>query len=173
MCIRDSRGSEELLISAKYFDRNYVLDKEGKLSLQLKDLERGEVREIPFMLRNTNYEVDLSNLTPGEYNFTVKVAGEPLSKSGTFRLLSFDVEKQFTGANAAVLRAVAEEKGQQLYFPDKPEELKKELLSSKTYLPVQKSRENNVPLIDWYYLLGIIILTLSGEWFLRKYYGYI
>ena len=167
------RGSEELLISAKYFDRNYVLDKEGKLSLQLKDMESGEVREIPFMLRNANYEVDLSNLTPGEYNFTVKVAGEPLSKSGTFRLLSFDVEKQFTGANAAVLRAVAEEKGQQLYFPDKPEELKKELLSSKTYLPVQKSRENNVPLIDWYYLLGIIILTLSGEWFLRKYYGYI
>ncbi len=167
------RGSEELVISAKYFDRNYVFDSEAKLSLQLKDNAEGEVREIPFMLRNDNYEVDLSNLPPGEYNFTVKVAGEGLSRSGTFKLLSFDVEKQFTGANAATLRAVAEEKGEELYFPDSPDVLKKKLLSSKSFLPVQKSRENNVPLIDWYYLLGIIILALSGEWFLRKYYGLI
>ncbi|MEG9326885.1 VWA domain-containing protein [Salinimicrobium catena] len=166
------QGTEKLLISARYFDRNYVFDSEAKLNLRLKP-ESGEVREIPFLLRNNNYEVDLGNLPPGQYDFTVKVAGEDLSRSGSFRLLSFDVEEQFSGANTENLKAVAAKKDQQLHFLDKPEVLKEQLLSSKTYLPVQKSRENNVPLIDWYYLLGIIILALSGEWFLRKYYGYI
>ncbi|SDL19350.1 hypothetical protein SAMN04488034_102586 [Salinimicrobium catena] len=166
------QGTEELLISARYFDRNYVFDSEAKLSLRLKP-KSGEEREIPFLLRNNNYEVDLGNLPPGQYDFTVKVAGEDLRRSGTFRLLSFDVEEQFSGANTENLKAVAAKKDQQLYFLNKPEVLKEQLLSSKTYLPVQKSRENNVPLIDWYYLLGIIILALSGEWFLRKYYGYI
>jgi hypothetical protein len=166
------QGTEKLLISARYFDRNYVFDSEAKLSLRLKS-ESGEVREIPFLLRNNNYEVDFGNLPPGEYDFTVKVAGENLARSGSFRLLHFDVEEQFSGANTQALKAVAARKGQQLHFLDKPEMLKEQLLSSKSYLPVQKSCENNVPLIDWYYLLGIIILALSGEWFLRKYYGYI
>lgn len=167
------RGSEELIITAEYFDKNYVFDPNANISIRLKNEETGEVQQMPFLLNRNRYSVDLSNLKAGEYNFTVTVSGENLSRSGKFKLLSFDVEKQFFGANYKALQTVAVEKGQQVYFLNDPEKLKARLLSSKTLLPVQKSRENNVPLIEWYYLLGIIVLSLSIEWFLRKYYGYI
>lgn len=167
------RGSEKLIIIAEYFDKNYVFDPTAAISIQLKNEETGEVQQIPFLLGENRYNVDLSNLKPGEYSFTASVSGEDLSRSGKFRLLSFDIEKQFYGANFRSLQKVAEEKNQEVYFLNDPQALKKGLLSANSLLPVQKSRENNVPLIEWYYLLGIIVLSLSIEWFLRKYYGYI
>lgn len=167
------RGSEKLIITAEYFDKNYVFDPNANISIRLKNVETQEVQQMPFLLARNSYSVDLSNLKRGEYGFMVTVAGENLSRSGKFKSLSFDVEKQFFGANYRALQKVAEEKGQQVYFLNEAGKLKTRLLSSKTLLPIQKSHENNVPLIEWYYLLGIIVLSLSIEWFLRKYYGYI
>ena len=46
-------------------------------------------------------------------------------------------------------------------------------LKDERYLPIQKSSKNIVPLIDWKYLLFLIVLTLAIEWFLRKYNGLI
>lgn len=167
------QSTEELVITAEYFDRNYVFDPDAKINLSLKEEATGEKRQIPFLLRNNRYEVQLGSLSPGDYSFSVTVAGEGLSRAGNFSLSTFDVEKQFSRANLEAFRSIAEDKGQKIYFLNKVETLKKELLNTKSYLPVQKSRENNVPLIDWYYLLGIIIFSLGVEWFLRKYYGYI
>ncbi|MDX1753966.1 MAG: VWA domain-containing protein, partial [Salinimicrobium sediminis] len=98
---------------------------------------------------------------------------EGLSRSGTFRIMDFDVEQQFAGANFEALQEVAESKGQKVYFLKDFEAIKDQLLSDNSYATVQKSQQKDVPLIDWKYLLGIIILALSAEWFLRKYYGLI
>lgn len=167
------QSNEELLITAEYFDRNYVFDPGVRINLSLKNESTGDMRQIPFLLRNSRYEVHLGSLSPGEYSFSVNVSEEGLSRAGSFSLSTFDVEKQFSRANLEAFRSIAEDKGQNLYFLNKGQFLKNELLHTKSYLPVQKSRENNVPLIDWYYLLGIIIFSLGVEWFLRKYYGYI
>ena len=166
-------GSKALVITAEYFDENYTFDPGGSLSMRLKNEETGERLEIPFGLSGNNYSVDLGNIAPGNYSFTVYVSGEKLSKSGNFRLADFDVEQQFVRANLGGLQNIAAEKGQKTYFLNDFKALKQQLLTDNSYIPVQKSRINTVPLIDWFYLLGIIILALALEWFLRKYYGYI
>ncbi|GAB2768620.1 vWA domain-containing protein [Salinimicrobium soli] len=166
-------GEQEPLISAEYFDKNYVFDPGKELVLRITNKETGEKRQIPFRLAERHYDVDLSSLPAGEYEFNAYVEGEGLAKTGSFEILSFDMEKQFTGANLEELQMIATQKEQKLYFLEDADQLRNDLLSSNSYLPVQKSRQNNVSLIDWYYLLGIIILLLSLEWFLRKYRGYI
>jgi hypothetical protein len=45
------------------------------------------------------------------------------------------------------------------------------LLNDNRYQQVQKREQKVVPLIDWKYLLGLIVLILSAEWFIRKYNG--
>ncbi|MFD0975502.1 vWA domain-containing protein [Salinimicrobium gaetbulicola] len=167
------RGGESLVIKADYFDKNYVFDPDASLTLSLKNETTEKLQQVPLILKGKSYNVDLSNIEPGEYSFTVNVQGKNVSRSGKFKLISFDVEKQFFSANYKDLDIIASKRGERVYFPDDFEELKSKLLKTKKYLPMQKTRENNVPLIDWYYLLGIIILSLSLEWFLRKYYGYI
>ena len=83
------------------------------------------------------------------------------------------MEDQFAGANLSGLQQVADSYGGRLYFPDQYKEIKEALLSDNKNTTVQKSRQNRVSLIDWYYLLGIMALSFSAEWFLRKYHGLI
>ncbi|MCC8360284.1 VWA domain-containing protein [Salinimicrobium sediminilitoris] len=165
--------SEEIIIRADYFDQSYEFDRRAALELRVKNKETGEQRQIPFLLNDRSFEVDLSSLSGGDYDFTVKVEGENLSRSGSFRILDFDVEKQFARANLEGLRNIAQLQGQNLYFLNDFERLKSELLSADSYPTIQKSRKNDVSLIDWKYLLGIIVLALSAEWFFRKYFGLI
>ncbi|WP_324718927.1 VWA domain-containing protein [Salinimicrobium sp. HB62] len=166
-------GSEAVIISADYFDQSYNFDPRANLELQLENIETGEQRQVPFLLKGNSFEVDLSSLQAGNYSFEVKVAGENISRSGSFRILDFNVEQQFARANLEGLQQIAAQKGQEIYFLSEFSRLKNELLSSNSYATIQKSRQKDVSLIDWKYLLGIIILALSAEWFLRKYYGLI
>ncbi|MDX1603267.1 MAG: VWA domain-containing protein, partial [Salinimicrobium sediminis] len=166
-------SSEEVILQADFFDRNYNFDPRASLEISIMNEATGDKRQVPFLLKENSYEVDLSSLEAGVYNFTVNVSGEGLSRSGTFRIMDFDVEQQFAGANFEALQEVAESKGQKVYFLNDFEAIKDQLLSDNSYATVQKSQQKDVPLIDWKYLLGIIILALSAEWFLRKYYGLI
>ena len=162
-------SGDDIVLKAQYFDRNYEFDPRGKLGLTVKNKETNASQVFPFLLRNNLYEVDLSNLTAGEYAFTVKVEGEQLSKSGNFTIVDFDVEKQFLSANLGALQQL----NNQVYFPNQFEQLKQNLLAAPEFKPIQKSKQEISPLIDWIYLLAIIIFCLSSEWFLRKYYGLI
>src|SRR5690606_16320139 len=119
------------------------------------------------------YQVELSQLKPAEYSFTVRAEGANLNRSGSFTVVGFNVEDQFATANLAGLRQVAQDQDGILYFPDKASEIKDALLSDIKNTTVQKSRQNHVSLIDWYFLLAIIALSFSAEWFLRKYHGLI
>src|SRR5699024_9115915 len=111
-----------------------------------------------------------SGLEAGEYRFVVEVEGESSSKQGEFTLIDFDVEKQFLSANVDKLRQIATDS---LYFLADPDTLIEDLVKSEDYKPVQKSKTSRSALINWKYLLYIIIFSLSAEWFIRKYSGLI
>ena len=38
---------------------------------------------------------------------------------------------------------------------------------------IQKESKNVIPLIDWKYLLALIVMALASEWFIRKFNGLI
>ena len=162
-------SGEDIVLQAQYFDKNYEFDTRGKLNLTIKNKETDASQIFPFLLRNNQYEVDLSNLPAGDYTFTAKVEGEQLSKSGSFTIVDFEVEKQFLNANLSAFQQLSDE----IYFPNQFEEIKQQLLQSPDFKPIQKSKQEVSPLIDWVYLLAIIVFCLSSEWFLRKYYGLI
>ncbi|NJW53177.1 VWA domain-containing protein [Salinimicrobium oceani] len=166
------QGNDGISIQAEYFDKSYLFDPRGSLEMVLTAKE-GEQRQIPFLLKENSYEVDLSSLPPGEYAFTVRVKGDGLMRSGNFSIMDFNVEEQFASANLDGLQRIAREKDQDIFFPTGFEQLKNELLSDSSYAAVEKSRQKDVSLIDWKFLMLIIILSLSAEWFLRKYYGLI
>ena len=166
-------GNDRIVLSAQYFDRNYQFDPGAELSLELTNQNTGDSQVVPFLLKQRKYEVDLSNLPSADYEYSALVAGENLSETGRFRVIEFNVEQQFSSANISGLRQISAEGSKPLYYVDDPGPVIERLLSDNSFIPVQKSRKNDVPLIDWYYLLAIIALSLSTEWFLRKYYGLI
>lgn len=164
-------GSNNAKIKASYFDEAFVFDANATLVLKLKNGSNDNSSEIPMLLKNNFYEADLSYLSPAMYSFTVKVEDENRSKSGSFTIIDFDVEQQFSATDYKKLGQLAARTGGALYFPSQVEDLITRITDDKQFVPTQKSTKNVVSLIDFRILLGLIIAALSAEWFIRKYNG--
>ena len=164
-------NSSETKIKATYFDEAFVFDSNASINIKVESKSTNTSVEVPMLLKDGYYEADLSNLPPGKYDFVATVTKGNLSRSGSFSILDFDAEKQFSSSNYAKLNRLAKNTGGKLYFPDHMDSLVEALETDPKFVPVQKSKQNVVPLIDFKFLLGIIIAALSLEWFIRKYNG--
>ncbi|MEO9514018.1 MAG: VWA domain-containing protein [Flavobacteriaceae bacterium] len=160
-------------IRAHYFDEAYTFDQNSIIKIQLKGKENDFSRESPMLLKGSFFEVDLSDLEAGEYTFTATVEGENLKRSGSFKILDFNPEKQLLSANYKKLKQLAERTNGKVYFPRTIDSLITDLLNTDRFVPIQKSKQNIVSLIDFGSLLFLIALTLALEWFIRKYNGLI
>ncbi len=166
-------GNDDVKVTAQYFNKNYEFDATATLNITLKNKDTEESRTFPFILKNTNYEVDLSGLPAGDYSFTASVANENISKSGELKILDYNVEQQFLNANVTKLKSLATNSNGASYFIADTKSLVDNLLKDERFVTIQKSSKNVVPLINWKFLLAIIALSLSAEWFIRKYNGLI
>lgn len=164
-------GNSPIKISAQYFDKNYVFDDRASLEVEVKNTETGNSTVFPMLLRNNFYQVDLSNLPAGDYLYEVSTTDKTVSASGNFTILEFDVESQFLNADIAKLGRVAQQTGGQEYFISQGKDVIQDLLRNENFQNIQKSQQKVLPLIDWKYLLALIVLALAAEWFIRKYNG--
>jgi len=165
--------NEEINISAQYFDQNYQFNPDGQLEILIKNLSSKEVLEIQMLPDNNQFKVQIENLKPGDYSFEIKEQTSGISGSGTFSILEFNVEQQFSGANLAKLKSLAKNNREGLYFLNDPNTLVTGLIADNRYVTVQKNHEKTLHLISWKILLALLLLSLSLEWFVRKYLGLI
>ena len=167
-------NNKSIHISAQYFDKNFVFNSNANLSILITNSDSKQSFEYPLLLNENYYEIDLSNLKAGEYIFKVSVNDEIiLSKNGAFTILDFNVEQQFLNPDVTKLSRVATNtKGKDFFISDSFL-LIDTLIKDDRFKQVEISKEKIEPLLEWRYLLGLIILSLSIEWFLRKYNGLI
>lgn len=161
--------NEPIKIQAKNYDSNRNVKLDSKLILKLNDT----LDAIPFYLKNSTYEVQIDNLEPGNYRFQVIDQDSKRKSSGRFAVLPFSMEQESQMVNIDGLRQLALESGGQLYYEDQFNDLKRGLLNNSEFRILEKERIKLISLIDWQWLLGLIVLSLSLEWLLRKYRGMI
>ncbi|WP_347925852.1 VWA domain-containing protein [Pontimicrobium sp. SW4] len=166
-------GSDNIKITAQFFNKNYEFDAAASLEMVIKNIETDIATVIPFTLQQNNYEVNLDNFPPGDYDFTVRANRGEVAFSGRTRILDYNVEKQFLNANVSKLERIANNSNGTSYFIVDTSLLIDNLTNDSRFVTIQKSNKNVVPLIDFKYLLGLIVLSLGIEWFLRKYNGLI
>ncbi len=166
-------GNDNVIVSAQFFNRTYEFDNTANLELTVKDENTDQSQTFPLILKQANYQVDLSGLEAGDYAFIVKSKDENISKSGNFKILDYNVEQQFLNANVSKLKNLAINSQGSSYFIDDITTLIDHLIADERFATVQKSTKKVVPLIDWKFLLAFIALSLSAEWFIRKYNGLI
>lgn len=166
-------SNEQVLLKASYVDVNYQIDTNASLWLYLTNKETKETKKMPFYLENSQYKVVLSNLKPGKYIFKVKVLDQDITNFGNFKILDYNVEQQFSTANLTALQNLAMKTGGNLSYPNRINKQIQRWVEASEYKSIQKSKIISKPLIDWQWLLGFIILSLSVEWFIRKYRGLI
>lgn len=162
---------EPVEITAQYFNKNYEFDEKARLTISIVNTKTKESKNYDLLKSNNSYKVNLDGLMAGNYTFRVKELNSNTSYSSHFEILDFDVEKQFVNPDVDQLNQLANLTGGKCYFPNQVEQLIQTLLNDETYKAVQKNNVIHVSLIDWYWLLLLIALFLSSEWFIRKYNG--
>ena len=158
-------------ISAFYTDKNFKFDPRASLQISITNSDTKKAIQLPFSLVNNSYQVEIENLLAGNYDYKVSVEGETLSKYGKFKITDYKVEEQFTNANHQKLQKLANRTKGKLFYKNQEEILIKQLMDDETYFTTQKSTLKEQHLIDWKWILFLIIGLLSIEWFIRKYHG--
>mgnify|MGYP003631351314 CR=1 FL=1 len=158
-------------ISAFYTDKNYQFDARASLEISITNTETNEVLKVPFSLINNSYQTEIENLASGDYTYKVSVSGQNINKYGRFKITDYEVEEQFTNANVNKLQKLADKTGGKLFYTNQFDEITKELLEDESFYTVQKSSTKQENLIDWRWILFIVIGLFTVEWFIRKYHG--
>lgn len=164
-------SGDAIEISAQYFNKNYEFDEKARLNISVVNKTTKATKTFDLLKTTTSFMVNLDGLAAGQYNFVVKELNSNTVFNGYFEILDFDIEKQFVNPDLNKLTQLASQTKGQVIFPDKVEALIKSLLENEDYKSVQKAIVKKTPLIDWIWLLILIVTSLSIEWFIRKYNG--
>ena len=119
------------------------------------------------------YGLSAGRLPAGDYTYraTTDFAGGAYEASGAFSIQQVDLEQAVTTADWDLLRRVSSSRGGRLITAEGLDGLTQELIASSNAKPVLYQRVRTRPLIDWPWLLGIVMLLLAGEWFWRRRLG--
>ncbi len=114
----------------------------------------------------------INGLKPGVYNYTAstRLAGQLESISGTFAVQKLALEDVDLTANFQLLRNISNNSGGQ-FFSITESEQAIDALEALNPKPLVRSNERLSPIINNTWLLVLLILLLSTEWFMRKYHG--
>ena len=164
-------ANSSIQIGAFYVDENYQFDDRATILFTIKNKNSKKKQTFPFSLSGSSYQLELTSLEAGEYEYTIEVDGRNISKKGTFKVNEFLVEEQFTNANSYKLELLAQKTAGKLYFEDKYRLVIDDLTNDTRFSTIQKSKKTIDKLVNWQWLMLLIIGLLSLEWFIRKYIG--
>ena len=127
--------------------------------------------KVPFSIVNNSFQTKIADLSSGNYEYKVTVLEQNISETGRFIITEFEIENQFTSANVEKLKKLANNSGGKLFYVDQIDELTSELIKNQTFYTIQESTVKPQNLINWRWILFLVISLFTLEWFIRKYYG--
>ncbi|MCF6181353.1 VWA domain-containing protein [Lutibacter sp.] len=163
--------NESIEVSATYFNENSEIDVRNKLWLTLYNKQHKFIKKIPFTVNQNQYKVNVSNLDTGVYHYVISDKSQTVYYKNSFKITAFNLEKQFKNSNYKNLQIIANNSSGNLFFQNNLRKLEKSLISNPNFKSIQKKEIVKESIINWKWLLFLITLFLSGEWFLRKYIG--
>ena len=114
----------------------------------------------------------VSGLAPGIYNYSASatVNGQRETASGTFAVEKLELEDINLTANHQLLRNISNNSGGAFVKSEQFDQLEA-LLNNGEARPISRSDEELQLILNTPWLLILLIILISGEWFIRKYNG--
>lgn len=163
--------NEPVILDAELYNESYELVNEPDVSLTLTNSE-GKEFNFTFNKAGKAYSLNAGVFPPGEYRFkgAASFSGQSLDSEGRFSVQPLQLEIYETTANHGLLRNLAQEFGGGVYYPAQLEALGQSLLDLDIK-PVIYSTVKTQSVINLKWIFFLLMLLLSLEWFLRRYYG--
>jgi hypothetical protein len=133
----------------------------------------GQKTEFSMGRLNNYYELNINGFAPGIYRYSAetKLGNEALKREGLLTMINRPVEQSTPMADYAGLRYVASSTGGRFFGPQSQSELLS-YMSKLNPADIKISKEFKwYDLINFKWLLPLLLVLLSLEWFLRRWFG--
>lgn len=163
---------ETLLFRAEMYNAAFEKMSGPDLALKLID-EEGKEYDYLFGQKDGNYFLNAGQLPAGNYSFRAEAGfnNETLSKAGRFSILERDLETADLQANHKLLTKIALDNNGRFFLPAEFNQLLSELKSNRKSKIILREEKSKTDLIELSWILFLLLLLFSIEWFARKYHG--
>lgn len=165
--------SEPVVFTAEVRNPSNELVVDPDLNIQLVNKKTGETYDYAFAKRDHDYELNASLLPEGIYTYKAQttMAGQPLSASGSFSMVTLGIEAQQLTADVALLRSIAAATDGHCYTVDQMSQLLEDLHHDPRITSVEHHETRFEDLIHTRWILYVLIGLAALEWILRKMFG--
>lgn len=168
----DFDENENIIFSAELYNESYEPLNDREVSMVITN-ENGDAYNYTFSAVNGQYRLDAGQLPVGNYRYTAKASNgvQEMTVNGQFSVSPLLLESLNTVADHILMNQIAQENGGQMVLPDQMSTLPEQIAQAKTIRPMSFENTKLNDLIDYKWLLVIIIAMFGLEWLLRKRAG--
>jgi hypothetical protein len=163
---------DDVILKAEVYNDNFERITSEEVNIEIVN-EEGDDFQFTFDVQGDSYTLNAGKLPVGNYSFTseVTIGNETFTETGSFTVTAVNLENIVTRANHQMLYQLASRSGGDFYLPDQTAQLIEEINNSNQLKPQSYSQEMINELLNLRWIFFVLLLLLSLEWFLRKYWG--
>lgn len=168
---KEINSSESLVLETEVYNHLYENVYGQNISIELTD-ENDDKRSYSFVNSESNSRYRISGLDKGVYKFTgsTTIDSKLETYNGEFIVKDVDTESLNLTANFELLSTISEQSGGQFYTIESLNELASSLANTDISSIIH-SDEAFIPMINLMWVLILLLVLASAEWFTRKYNG--
>ncbi|RIJ46719.1 hypothetical protein D1614_17470 [Maribellus luteus] len=164
--------TDDVILNAEVYNDAFERITTGEVNIALKN-SNDEDFNFTFDVQGEDYYLNAGHLPLGDYTFEAKVniGSEEYTETGSFTVVPVNLENVVTRADHQTLYQLASLSGGTFYLPVNANQLIDELKTGNKPKAVNYYQEMVNELLNLKWLFFVLLLLLSVEWFLRKYWG--
>jgi hypothetical protein len=164
--------NENVELDAELYNDNYELINEPEVSITITD---SKASKYPFVFNKTekSYYLNAGKLPVDNYFYSARVnrGDKILTDQGEFTVSSLSVEKINTVANHNILFNLAKNRGGEMAYPATLNSFVILLKEREDIKAVIYSQQRYTEILNFPFVLVLLLLLVSAEWFMRKRAG--
>jgi hypothetical protein len=163
---------DKVSLNAELYNDNYERIVNENIEIVIKN-QKNEELKYTFDVNGNGYVLNTGNLPVGDYTFEAKATAgnQKWTEQGSFTVVSIDIEDVNTRADHQLLYQISAQTNGRFYASNECENLINELKADKKMKPVNYFQELANALLNFKWIFFLLLLLLSAEWFLRKFWG--
>lgn len=169
---KKSNTTEPVIIKAEVYNAAMELTTKANVDFKLID-SKGKQQIFDFSVVSNYYSLNLGKLPAGNYKWiaATKIENKPYQLSGELVIEANEIELIDNTAKFDVLEQLSTQTHGQFYRLANYKKLIDNLSTRDDIRPVETQEQTVKNLIDFWWLIFLIVFTFGSEWFIKRYQG--
>lgn len=168
---QDFADTEPVVFESQVYNDIFEPVYGNRIDIEVTD-EAGEKKSFNYTLTPGNTRYEIGGLKEGIYKYRSRTSinNQPQEVRGEFAVIARQTELQNLTADFDLLRRVSTNTGGKFYKENQIDQLKNEMESREAKSLIH-SEESFASVINLKWVFWLLVLIVSIEWFIRKFFG--